>query len=279
MSPESNVEKLFAASTTNYDKDRGFSFGDIFEDYAQSLYGKHHASQPLRFGRYAYDRGKMWTDLGDDVHPVQHMPYTHRDITIPFIEQQISRGDHSELSTEDIKIIRITALVHDIGECTEPSLENDCGRTVGDITHDEKQTADEEDEATIRDHLYDQLFSFIEDKQLEKVEKIITLSDPTDYSTQLFRAVEDLGYYRTGIRAGERALELFFQKPEEITDLPERERTRLQQLGRMAANVPEDCRSTLEARADIFPYIETELADSNDIYTIIQNKRRALVVV
>ncbi len=127
---------------------------------------------------------------------------------------------------------------------------------IGDIAHHTKTTEDEAGEEIIRAYLNQQLYPHIPDTVIAQSEAIIMQLDKQEPTTALFRAVEDLGYYGSGIRAGQVAQNNHsrYVHREHLSDL------RLRQVGRMALRVPNVWQTSLQERAAMFPHIEATLA-------------------
>lgn len=203
---DQSLSKRIVVESGLFNAEHSIVYGEVSDRYAQSEYGRHHATQRLRFQPYSYSRGEMWQDLGDDVHPLLHMPHTLKDTVNPMLKSIVNRDGAKELSIDDIRTLKVTTLIHDIGENTHPSLLEACGEVVDDIPYWLKTDKDEQVEQAIRHHVFSELFSFIPDRTLNRADEIIMQSDPTDYAIRFFRAAENTGYYKTGIRAGELAL-------------------------------------------------------------------------
>jgi hypothetical protein len=240
---------IFANDTT---------YGDISAAYERSDFGGHHADQPLRFKPFHYKRNRMIDDLGNDVHPVQHMRFTEQKVLVPFLMAQVESGQAEDLSVEDIKTLRFTARTHDTGECTHPALIDACGSVVGDVPHHDKTNKDEAAEESIRHYFYEQLYPNMPTSVIVRSENIIMQHDTSDPLTALFRAVEDVGYFKTGIRAANvaRINNSRYVFREHISD------TRLRQVGRMGLRVSNGWHASLKDREHTYPYIAAELEKS-----------------
>ncbi len=169
--------------------------------YLAHEYGEFHASQPARFaGRYEYGRDQMIKDLGDDVHPLLHMPYTEQQIVVPLLR---SMRDQLQYSGNIAHVLRLAGNFHDLGENKHPDFKKN---RVGDPSWGTKLPGDERKEAKIRDEIYGDVFDFIDDKQIQAVEDILGDEEKASEPAQIFEIAERLGYYVTGKNAGKLAL-------------------------------------------------------------------------
>ena len=74
------------------------SFAEVHETYVESRFGQHHSGQQLRYAKkYSYDPEQMLFDLGDDMHPVEHMRYTESEIVVPMVQLGWSRTDAASI--------------------------------------------------------------------------------------------------------------------------------------------------------------------------------------
>lgn len=96
-------------------------------------------------------------------------------------------------------------MLHDIGECEHPTIEEMTGCSVGDVLYHEKNGDHEKSEAEIRSWLYSQLYPELSDKLISRVEEVISNNAENELSAS-FNLAERLGYYETAIRAGSIAL-------------------------------------------------------------------------
>jgi hypothetical protein len=218
--------------------------------YLHDLYAKneigifHAANQPPRFsGEYSYDPAQMIKDLGDDVHPVKHMTYTEREIAVPFLVAQNTPNPHKNyepMSAEEVRDFRAGIVIHDMGESEHPLIKDAVGYTVGDIPHRKKTTEDAKLEVNIRNYLYYELFSSVPGDVLDGAERVIQDQDGA------FNTVERIGYFRTAMRAGEVALRI-------LKEDPDNRGRRLIQLSRLARRVSEYQRNFIEPRTGSFP--------------------------
>lgn len=246
---------------------RLIEYDDILSRYIKSDFGKHHMEQRARFAglpEMAYDRDQMLIDLGDDVHPVLHMSYTHDEILLPLIrtQQKTSRPQFTPLG---INAMRLGALLHDIGECTHPKIARDVGGVVGDIPAPLKTKEHEILETKIRSYLYAELYPEIADKDLKLVELVIRGN--TDHlPVEGFRMVERLGYYLTAMQAGRLAIE---GKRSGAKD----HNPRLKSLGALGVRVSRDYRPVLDEAANKYKFIENQMLSTLDQH---QTLHRAL---
>ncbi len=223
------------------------NYHGLHEVYSASVYGQYHATQPLRYSQsYDYDPTSMLDDLGEDIHPVGHMLHTERKIAVPFIRVQNNTGarDYSgrHLTPEEIVTLRLTALLHDIGECAHP----DIPETVGDVFYETKTTEDETKEAGVRGFVYDQVFRGVPLEIIERAEQVIA-GGHNDFLDEAFNTIERVGYFATAIRAGEIALRQVNKDPSLI------ETRQVVQLGRLSLRVSDNHGTILLERGEVFP--------------------------
>jgi hypothetical protein len=197
--------RRMAATEDVFDLRTSLTYKEIFELYENSSYGKHHAGQDLRWKPFHYDPDQMLLDFGDDAHPVKHMKYTHDAIVVPMLLRQIEEEKADQLSPQDIRVLRFAALTHDFGECEYPPL-SDKMNLVGDVPLPYKSKHHEDEEQSVRKHIYKELFDYIDPEIIEETENIIMKNNPDDYSTKFFRAAEDIGYLMTGCLVASTAL-------------------------------------------------------------------------
>lgn len=185
------------------------SYTKLFQRYENSVYGQHHATQTLRYNEhFGYDHSQMLSDLGDDIHPVRHMVHTESNIFRKLAQSQVSANGLQKFTTKEIVAGRLGALLHDIGECELPELENHTGvKPIGDIPFHDKTDDHEETEKHIRSHIVSQLFHDIPHEIMEIAEDTIANKRGT-LLREGFNVSEHIGYMLTGIQAGEVALEI-----------------------------------------------------------------------
>jgi hypothetical protein len=188
---------------------QGTTYDALFDRYVLSDWGLCHANELPRYSnRYAYDRRQMLADLGPDVHPVEHMRYTHDEVHVRlmYVQNCLAEGDGKEqFAPRDIVAGRLAALFHDIGECAHEDLLYATGKTVGDLAWNTKTDDDEAAEAAIRQFFYSKLYADIPADFLEQAEAIIRHTDD-HLAPAAFATSERIGYYLTAIRAGYHAL-------------------------------------------------------------------------
>ncbi|MGI9027471.1 MAG: hypothetical protein ACR2FM_01345 [Candidatus Saccharimonadales bacterium] len=257
MSEHSAAIKLNAAETIYRDKTRIYSFKEPFLDYAESEFGRYHFTQDLRFKPYKYDNHQMLEDLGNDVQPLLHMPFTHDHVIQPMLRTQIMRDNHSELNPENINLLRQAAYFHDMGENEHPNLVETCGSIVGDIDYPSKIRATQAEreerenaEKTIRQFFYAKHLGYMSDDQLEKLEQIVGDNYHDTYEKQFFDTAEHLGYFGTAMRAAEIALANTHK-----LDISRR----IHQLGRMAVIVGNRWFEDLGTTDSSYPHVTSQL--------------------
>ncbi len=233
-----------------------FSYQQFFNTYAYSEHGQFQDIQPLRFSaQYDYSRNDMLAELGADTHPLGHMPATHNQLLRVLAE--MSLADQADWSPADIHQVRLTALLHDIGECQHPNL----GVTCGDIPFGKKTDAERNIEAQVRSALYETYFPGIPDDTLTRMERLIRHQEQSIVHDSI-EAAHDASAYRTSLRAGKLALQLLDIRPN--TD------AHLNALTRLGKEVSQSQRQRLQTRVDTFPYIYRLLERSEIIHQKIQ---------
>jgi hypothetical protein len=231
-----------------------------YERFALSDFGQFQAEQRLRFSKeYSCgSRDEMLSALGDDVHPVRHMLHTHNKIVDPLLEH----GTAFDLDPADAKSLRITALIHDIGECEHPAIKQAVGVIVGDVPYFDKKEEDELNEVLIRTWLYDSLFTDLPAKVVERVESILTQPKTNELGV-IFNMCERLGYYETAIRAGRIVLGSIGQSPKPST-------ATLPAYAALARIVSISHQPILQTQAHNITYIEKRLEETADVFERIQ---------
>lgn len=134
--------------------------------------------QPLRYAaRFNYNREDMQNDLGHDVCPIGHqmeLPYHIGKV----IEAEIKEGSiYGSLSDEEMGILMLAALVHDMGETTHAAIKEAGLTPVGDIAAGLKTDEDRKHEAEIRKFCYDLFFNDVDESVINRVEAIISHKD------------------------------------------------------------------------------------------------------
>ena len=134
------------------------SYDGLLHRYETTSWGKFHMNQPPRFStNFGYDYNEMLADLGEDVHPVQHMRVAHNNL-VGYLLENLTLGE-SSLATEDICTGRLALMLHEVGESTHPDLELLCEGVAGDIPTGEKTADDVETETRVRAKIFETLYS------------------------------------------------------------------------------------------------------------------------
>ena len=134
--------------------------------------------QPFRYSvRYGYDREDMRNDNGHDVCPIGHqMELAYH--TGKVLEAEIDEGSiYGSLPDEEIGILMLTCMIHDIGESTHPVLEAAGLKPVGDIPSGLKSDENRTHEAAIRKFMYEMFFADVDTQVIERIEAIISHRD------------------------------------------------------------------------------------------------------
>jgi len=146
----------------------------------ESELGVDMLDQPFRyFVRYGYNREDMRNDNGHDVCPIGHqMELSHHIAKV--IEAAIEDGTvYGALSNEEMGILMLAAMIHDMGESTHPLVEAAGLEPIGDIPSGLKTDNDRQREVAIRDFMYKTFFADVDDQVIQRVEAIISHNDET----------------------------------------------------------------------------------------------------
>lgn len=218
-------------------------YSELLSEYSQDEWGLFHAAQDPRYSQlYGYDHKQMLIDLGDDVHPVRHMLHTESAVALPILR---SKADSSTITPRESHIIRLTAGVHDIGECKHKDL----GESApGDVAYNFKKAEDEQAEKAIRELMYGKFFRFVPETDLEEVEDV--LDGQHEDLSPLFEYVERFGYYKTAVRAGQLALEALEKGEESL---------RVTQLARLGVKVSNDHIEYLDKNRTVAKVVDRHL--------------------
>lgn len=161
------------------------NIGQIHERFAQSDYGRHLETQ-TRFNDFkpGWVDTELWCDtLGDDVNNLRHMPHTSA-LAYQFCEL-------TEQNEEDTGLLSLTGMVHDWGEAV-----------VGDIAAPSKTQEDENEEAVAFREIAVDVFG-------EDGRTITDMVYPIIFGggrlADRFRAIEQVGYFRTALIARHQA--------------------------------------------------------------------------
>jgi hypothetical protein len=245
LSPRYSVHPQFANS-----------YASVLGSYRHSPFGRHHAQQRPRFmQRYPYDDTTALADLGTDVHPVEHMQYTHDHVTVPYILGQLIAGD--TIDTDDITALRLAALTHDIGECTHPEAGMSGGDAAWDEHTDESIAAEVQAWQNILDLL--KIRAVLPQAAFPAIESIVGKGKGTEVEKR-FEVIERTGYYLTAVRAARLALDAVFS-----SDL------RSLQLTKLAIEVGNSHRKFLLDSGTHFPaeIVEKSIADFTQLGSLV----------
>ncbi len=242
------------------------TYGEISERYTLTPHAEVHANSTPRFAQaFPYNHSQILEDLEPDVHPIGHMEHTHS-LTVDFLDNQVD----NPFSIDSSAHIRIAALLHDIGECTDPSIGLEI---VGDVSFTKKVATDETKEATMREYFFDNFFGDFSTETLERIEAIIKGKvDSPNREPRAFAVIERIGYYLTAIRAGKVALQL--HKPEAEVPIDD---IRRNQLTRLAVEVTGRHRPVLQQASEEFDGAGIILETNVEIDSEIQERLEPLV--
>jgi hypothetical protein len=233
---------------------------ELWTRYAESPHGQFHATQPLRYHQhYSYEpREQFLADLGDDVHPVRHMLYTHTEITIPFLQAQYAADPTFERfdAIQEVQLLTAAAL-HDLGECTAIDIKENVGYALGDVAYGEMADDHKTREKTIRNYLFDTYFEDMPPNLLKRVDEI-DLRETSDICVEAFEVIERLGYFILSRRAADIVIK---SKPRTaVSTGPKfRQSNRIAQLARLATIVGHGHYAFLRSKQDKFAYIKPAL--------------------
>jgi hypothetical protein len=233
---------------------------ELYNRYSTSEYGRYHATQQLRYAQdngYRYgNREQFLHDLGPDVHPVEHMLYTHDEITVPLIAEQQAHHRSTRLSENEITELRTAAMLHDLGECTHPAVAAIVGfDPSGDVKYGTHLPDHKTQEKIVRNHIFDLYYNDVPKRLLKRVDQI-DLKEVDDYTVRTFEVIERLGYYITASRAANLVMEADGSHIED--------EKRIMQLGRLAISVSRNHFSFLNSVANTYPFVERTLGDLNN---------------
>jgi hypothetical protein len=165
---------------------------EIFEIYraaSESEYGqKLRVSE--RWNHYKPDGmefGEWQKILGYDVNNMDHMRLTDF-ITVGFVDLQNKIYPEKGFNQEEIKLLRMVAVLHDMPEAIS-----------GDKRYDLKTEADEEIELKNMSLILGSFSVRIDDEMTKQI--IDVLKNKTSKLGIVFSAIERIGYFKTGIKA------------------------------------------------------------------------------
>ncbi|HMI09720.1 MAG TPA: hypothetical protein VK497_04990 [Candidatus Saccharimonadales bacterium] len=188
------LEQYFA-STVKSRMGGGIRVDTLFKRTATSPYGQHIRQQPLRFPRQEYDRETKLRHLGMDVDPLLHQLQLGVFLAQILETERITKGE-LPITEEEVGILMLAAMIHDMGEVTHETIEQEVGAVVGDIPFGNKTDADRDVEAQVRIALYLRLFPDVSIEVLQRVEKIISHGEESVLH-DLFEAAHTFQSYNT----------------------------------------------------------------------------------
>jgi hypothetical protein len=227
--------------------------------FKSNEFGLHMNTQPYRFSeRYGYEPERSLDELGADIHPVGHQ-YELGYHLANILEVDAERLG---LTQNDIAIVMLAALIHDMGETTHPHVKTHCGNVVGDIAFGLKTDKDRLAEAGIREYLYNGLLADVPFSTKQRVEAIISHKDETILH-DLFEAAHELQTYETTRRAsaalnsdeGWRAATA--EEPLEI--LTAEKAKRISGLNALSSLVLAECTPNLSRHAKTFNHVKSTI--------------------
>jgi len=247
------------------------SYQDLFDRFTESPHGVWQAGQEPRFYTdFGYDSARMLRDLGQDIHPTDHMWYTYKQTTQLLAAEQIkyerlgeTPGEHLPRGRE-LAAVRLGALLHDIGECTHPQLTEAVGGTIGDIPFGRKTAAHKQLESSIRGHLFQAYYADLPDWLLQRCESLVSHGEDSP-SHDVMQVAHDIGAYRTAIQAGSVWLH---ERGKGGGRAPGGEQ-RLDALGRLATQVSGRAYESLEPWRETYEIVDMLLHSTDQPFTSI----------
>ena len=227
--------------------------------YVSEEFGHHMSDQPLRFSvRYGYDREASLEDLGADVHPVGHQ------YELGWHVANIIANDDLDISEQEIGIVMLASMVHDMGETTHPRVKTHCGNVVGDIAYGLKTKHDRLVEAGIREYLYRTLLADVTFETIRRIEAIISHKDDS-LLHDIFEAAHELQTYETTKHA-EAALVADSAWSDATPDMPlqplaQEESARMSSLLGLSRWVLEDHLPSLRSHKQRFKHVAQSMTD------------------
>jgi hypothetical protein len=255
-SPHSLDAQLDAAVSDIYRFDdsrttTNLRYSRLLPAYLATSWGAAHQQQTPRYAQsFGYAPEEMLTDLGDDVDPVWHMNVVHHDVVRLVIDEVVHRDKPGSNDPADITVSRASALIHDMGECLHPDLNLLCGGTIGDLTRGSKTPADRQLERKILETFIDQVYSTWPETFQSRVLDVVTHQEDSE-AHELLQAAHELGFYNTGMRAGQLVLQMIERQDPEAT----MQTARFRQLSRLALEVTQASQPELTALSQDIPGI------------------------
>ena len=156
------------------------SAAELASRFYDSDFGKAMSKQPLRFvGRFGYEDDMMVSDLGYDVEPIGHQMELAFHVGAIIDSENDEGSFYGMLPDEEVGILMLACILHDIGESTHPIVLASGIDPVGDIPAGDKTDADRVNEAAIRQLFYKVLFEDVDPTVVDRVEAIISHADDT----------------------------------------------------------------------------------------------------
>lgn len=179
--------------------DQAITYHELFDMYAHSAIGQHHAAQDLRWNQYGVSNTGLTTAIGADAHPLNHMILTHN-LALKVAARENEDMSHLQLTDREQAVVRTAMLLHDMGENTHPDFANTCG-VVGDVPFGLKTEAQRETEATIRRTIWEHKYGFFlpEDFRAE-VESVIDHTG-NERAVKTAQAAHTLGAFQAAAHA------------------------------------------------------------------------------
>lgn len=195
---------------------------DLVATFEASVFCKwFENSQPRRFtAAHDIDNNAAETIIGYDAHPVLHGYDLLDSFLKPLLDREQRDQTLFQVSDEDQALLYFVALFHDLGESTHESLTQQGFRVVGDVPTDKKTQQDRDDEAVIRQHLFNQLFSDVDQEFAERADSIIRHKpmEGDELLHSIFEAAHALQMLATADRCANNTSTVSSEVTDEIAD-------------------------------------------------------------
>lgn len=211
----------------------------VIEDFQQlPEYHLLQANDP-RYGKWLWDNKQKFREwFGDDVDPVEHGRHQAEHIAIPLIEYQNREGGQM-FTDREAKLLVLTNLVHDYHE-----------GITGDLPAPDKTEDFHKMELRANQEI---ISKFMDGFLVMDIEKVMGDFEGKTFVGRAFNAVENLGYFETGIKAW-----LFKDHPA----LSVEERGKCYAMGNQVISASVEA---LEPYRNEFPYVDKVLWDCRKI--------------
>jgi hypothetical protein len=185
-----------------------------------------------RYGKWLWeDKQKFKEWFGDDVDPVEHGRHQAEHVAIPLIEHQEKYGN--SFTWREAKLLVMSNIVHDYHE-----------GITGDLPAPEKTEEFHALELEANQHILDK---FLDKALTNDIRKVMGDFEGKTVVGRAFNAIENLGYFETGIKA-------WYFKDHPALSAEEKGKSYSMGLNVVRASV-----QSLEAYRQEFPYVDYQL--------------------